>query len=136
MVELEADPENPGKTKKVYQYIDFEPELVGRFKVTKPESPAMPVPDYGTGVEDAKALEAFLVSPNPFRDELRIVAPDSNNLQGTCYELVSSQGIVVRKGVLQDSETLLNTKALPAGLYMLRLETKTGEQRIHRIVKR
>ena len=136
VVELEADPENPGKTKKVYQYIDFEPELVGRFKVTKPESSAMPVPNYGTtGIEEAKALEAFVASPNPFRDVLRILAPDSYNLQGTCYELVSAQGIVVRKGQLRDRETLLNTKGLPAGLYMLRLATKTGEQRTHRVVK-
>ena len=96
----------------------------------------MPVPNYGTtGIEEAKALEAFVASPNPFRDVLRILAPDSYNLQATCYELVSAQGIVVRKGQLRDRETLLNTKGLPAGLYMLRLATKTGEQRTHRVVK-
>lgn len=134
--ELEADPENPGKTRKTYQYIDFEPELVGRFKVTKPKEVAMPVPNYGTSIEDAKALAAFAVSPNPFRDELQITTTSMELLQDAFYELVNAQGVVLQKGRLRDRETRLDTRDLPAGLYVLRLATKTGEQRTHRIVKR
>ena len=81
-------------------------------------------------VEDA-ALESMIVAPNPFRNQLRLSNPEG---VGARYELVNTNGVVVRDGALQGVETVLNTENLNAGVYLLRILSGTSSKTL-RVVK-
>ena len=81
-------------------------------------------------VEDA-ALESMVVSPNPFIRLLRLSNPEG---VGARYELVNTNGVVVRDGALQGVETVLNTENLNTGVYLLRLLSGTSSKTL-RVVK-
>ena len=81
-------------------------------------------------VEDA-ALESMVVAPNPFTSQLRISNPEGVEAR---YELVNTNGVVVRDGALQGVETVLNTENLNAGVYLLRLLSGTSSKTL-RVVK-
>ena len=51
------------------------------------------------------------------------------------YALLNAQGVLVRSGLLEARETLVNTTTLPAGLYVLRLTTEEGLTKVYRVVK-
>ena len=82
-------------------------------------------------VEDA-ALATVLVSPNPFTSQLRIVNPEGASVT---YELVDLAGGVLRTGVLDGTETVVETADLVAGLYFVRFMGENGAQRGVRVVK-
>ena len=86
--------------------------------------------DSPTAVEDAVFMHVS-VCPNPFNNQLRIA---DEELQGG-YTLLNVQGLVVRSGAIEPSETLINTVALPAGLYILQLTTADGATKVLRVVK-
>ena len=71
------------------------------------------------------------VSPNPFHHLLRIT---NGNLQGE-YTLLNAQGVKVASGVLEVSETTVNTSELSAGIYLLQLNVKGGATKTYRVVK-
>ena len=81
-------------------------------------------------VEDA-ALESMVVAPNPFTSQLRISNPEGVEAR---YELVNTNGVVVRDGALQGVETVLNTENLNTGVYLLRLLSGTSSKTL-RVVK-
>ena len=81
-------------------------------------------------VEDA-ALESMIVAPNPFRNQLRLSNPTGVEAR---YELVNTNGVVVRDGALQGVENVLNTENLNAGVYLLRLLSGTSSKTL-RMVK-
>ena len=83
-----------------------------------------------TAVEDA-VFANVVVAPNPFDNQLRIA---NYELRGT-YTLLNAQGIVVTSGVLEGTETRINTSMLPAGMYLLRLSADNGAMQTYRIVK-
>ena len=83
-----------------------------------------------TAVEDA-AFTNVNVFPNPFKHQLRIA---DEELQGG-YVLLNAQGLVVRSGAIETSETIISTEELPAGLYILRLATANGATKVLRVVK-
>ncbi len=91
--------------------------------VTKPIVPQ--------AVEDA-VLASVVVAPNPFAAQLRIVNPEGITLR---YELVTLTGNVVRAGAVDSTETVVDTEALPAGLYFVRLTGQNGAKRGERVVK-
>ena len=78
-----------------------------------------------TPVTDAQFAKVQVV-PNPFALQLKIKNEEAVNAR---YELINTNGVVVRSGALQDVETVLNTEDLAAGVYLLRIlagsETKT-----------
>ena len=82
-------------------------------------------------VEDA-ALASLSVAPNPFTTQLRLVNPEG--VVGR-YEVVNLMGAVLRAGATDTSETIINTEALPTGLYILRLTTTDGATKALRVVK-
>ncbi len=82
-------------------------------------------------VEEEAVLESMIVSPNPFRDQLRLSNPEG---VGVRYELVNTIGVVVCNGALQGVETVLNTENLNAGVYLLRLLSGTSSKTL-RVVK-
>ena len=92
---------------------------------------AKEAPKTPEAVEDA-VLASVVVAPNPFSSQLRIVNPEG---VAATYELVTLSGVVVRAGVLEGTETVVDSEALPAGLYFVRVTTENGAQRVVRVVK-
>ncbi|MGP1460376.1 MAG: Ig-like domain-containing protein [Bacteroides sp.] len=92
---------------------------------------AKEAPKTPDAVEDA-VLASVVVAPNPFSAQLRIVNPEG---VAATYELVTLSGVVVRAGVLEGTETVVDSEALPAGLYFVRVTTEDGVQRVVRVVK-
>ena len=77
-------------------------------------------------VEPTVAVEDILlanvvVAPNPFATQLNI--RNEEFIQGR-YELLNTEGSVLRSGVLEMGETVINTEVLPSGLYLLRLSAE------------
>ena len=77
-------------------------------------------------VEPTVAVEDILlanvvVAPNPFATRLNI--RNEEFIQGR-YELLNTEGSVLRSGVLEMGETVINTEVLPSGLYLLRLSAE------------
>ena len=93
----------------------------------KPDTPNNPtVPQ---AVDDA-LLANVVVAPNPFAAVLRITNPSGLSV---VYELVTLSGVVVRSGVLEGNEVVVDTADLPAGLYFARLTAQNGAQRTSRV---
>ncbi len=89
------------------------------------------VVDTNTPVEEA-LLAQVAVAPNPFAGQLRIAHAEVTE---GAYALLNASGVVVRQGVLEGSETVLDTADVPAGLYLLQLRTANGVARTVRVVK-
>ena len=88
-------------------------------------------PQTPQAVEDA-VLASVVVAPNPFTAQLRIVNPEGIAVR---YELVTLTGNVVRAGVLEGTETIVDTEALPAGLYFVRFRTADSSERSVKVIK-
>ena len=84
------------------------------------------------GAVENAALESIAVAPNPFTAHLRILNPEGISLR---YELVNQMGAVLRAGVINGNEVIVDTEALPAGLYFVRLSVQNGVQRMVKVVK-
>ncbi len=74
----------------------------------------------------------MVVAPNPFTAQLRIVNPEGIAVR---YELVTLTGNVVRAGVLEGTETIVDTEALPAGLYFARFCTADSSERSVKVIR-
>ena len=85
----------------------------------------------GTAVEDA-VLASLVVAPNPFSTQLRIENPEGVEAR---YELVNASGLVVRAGAFAATEVIVDTEALPAGVYFVRIEAQNGAKRVVKVVK-
>ena len=75
---------------------------------------------------------SIFVTPNPFSTQLRISNSEAINAR---YELINASGLVVRSGDLQDTETILNTENLAAGIYLLHLTTLNGTTKAYSVLK-
>lgn len=82
-------------------------------------------------VEDA-LLAGIVVAPNPFTTQLRIVNPEG--VAGH-YEVVNLMGSVLRSGVLDTNEVVVDTESLPSGLYFVRLEAQGNAQKTVKLLK-
>ena len=82
-------------------------------------------------VEDA-VLASLSVAPNPFTAQLRILNPEG--IVGR-YELVNQMGAVLRAGVINGNEVLVDTEALPAGLYFVRLAAQGGARKTLKVYR-
>ena len=83
-----------------------------------------------SAVEDI-VFANVVVAPNPFGNQLRIA---SYELRGE-YALYNAQGVMVASGVLEGSETHINTSSFPAGMYLLRLRVENGATKTYSVVK-
>ncbi len=88
-------------------------------------------PQTPKAVEDA-VLGSLAVAPNPFTAQLRIENPEGVAVR---YELVNASGVVVRSGVFSTTEVIVDTEALPTGLYFVRIEAQNGAKRVVTVVK-
>ena len=92
---------------------------------------AKDAPTVPKAVEDA-VLASVVVAPNPFTSQLRLLNPEGVAVH---YVLIDASGVVLLTGVLDGTETVLNTADVPAGLYLLQLRTANGIARTVRIMK-
>ena len=83
-----------------------------------------------TAVEDV-FFASVVVTPNPFGDQLIII---NGNLCGM-YEVFDARGVKVATGLLENTETRINTVALTKGIYLLRLTAENGATKTMKIVK-
>ena len=83
-----------------------------------------------TAIGDA-TFANVVVAPNPFGAQLCISNGDFHGK----YALYNAQGVVVTSGVLEGTETRINTSMLPAGMYLLRLSADNGAMKTYRVVK-
>ena len=88
-------------------------------------------PKKPNAVEDA-VLASLSVAPNPFTTQLRILNPEG--IVGR-YELVNQMGAVLRAGVINGNEVIVDTEALPAGLYFLRLAAQGGARKTLKVYR-
>ena len=88
-------------------------------------------PQTPQAVEDA-VLASVEVAPNPFTAQLRIVNPEGIAVR---YELVTLTGNVIRAGAVEGTETIVDTEALPAGLYFVRFRTADSLKRSVKAIK-
>lgn len=88
------------------------------------------------GTNDVMQEHEFPVKvyPNPVSDQLRIewTAYDAGEVQ---LQLFDSSGRLIRSQVVSQNETVMQFATLPAGLYMLRINTADGRQITRRVVK-
>jgi len=82
-------------------------------------------------VEDA-VLASLSVAPNPFTTQLRILNPEG--IVGR-YELVNQMGAVLRAGVINGNQMVVDTEALPVGLYFVRLAAQGGAQKTLKVYR-
>ena len=73
------------------------------------------------------------VAPNPFSDALFVQA--ESGVAGT-YQLLSVVGQVVRAGAWNETELRIATDDLQQGIYLLRLTTERGAEKVFRVLKR
>ncbi|MGP1461584.1 MAG: InlB B-repeat-containing protein [Bacteroides sp.] len=97
----------------------------------KPNNPDKPNNKTPNAVEDA-VLASLSVAPNPFTTQLRLMNPEG--IVGR-YELVNLMGAVLRSGVINGNEVIVDTETLPTGLYLMRLEAQNGAKRAIRLSK-
>lgn len=88
--------------------------------------------DFTNPVEVAAFVDAK-VAPNPFDNQFRILNTEALGVAE--YELFNANGQLLRRDTLRETETIVETSDLPAGLYLLQLKNGDGGSRTIRIVK-
>ena len=88
-------------------------------------------PQTPQAVEDA-VLASLAVAPNLFTTQLRIENPEGVAVR---YELVNAAGLVMRAGAFSATGAIVDTEALPAGLYFVRIEAQNGAKRVEKVFK-
>ncbi len=88
-------------------------------------------PQTPQAVEDA-VLASVVVAPNPFTTQLRIENPEGVAAR---YELVNAAGVVVRAGAFVATEVIVDTEALAAGVYFVRIEAQYGAKRVMKVFR-
>ena len=85
-----------------------------------------------TSIEDSIWNE-ILVTPNPFVASLYITMREGT--ETVRYELLNTQGILVRSGAMEQGRVEIPTQELPSGVYLLRLRSGSGSEKVYRVVK-
>jgi len=77
---------------------------------------------FGLGVTDAVTNETVNISPNPFRDNVRV---EATGLAGSVITVTSMQGCVLLNSTMKSDQETFSLGFLPAGIYILRIKSGT-----------
>ncbi len=83
------------------------------------------------GLQSIHAQNQLSVYPNPAKNELNVIGIIDN----TQYTVFNATGIVLKKGVLDTANSFISMQALPPGIYVLELNSDSGQRNIVRVVK-
>ena len=84
-----------------------------------------------SSIEEAFWKEV-VVTPKPFKDLIQI---NNQTDQSLVYELLNTQGIVLKTGKVLSGTNQVNTSELPSGFYFLRLNANNNTRKTERLVK-
>ena len=73
---------------------------------------------FGLEVSDAVTNETVNISPNPFRDNVRVEAA---GLAGSVITVTSMQGCTLFNSTMQSDQKTINLDFLPTGMYIIRI---------------
>lgn len=85
--------------------------------------------------ETSSNSESILIYPNPFRDILYLDFT-SGNYKGAEYQLFDIQGKFIKKDAIVQSKSELNFSALPAAMYIIRINQHGGNLKTFKIIKK
>lgn len=110
----------------------------GKYETTMTNYDATLVVKTSKEEKKPKAVEDIIfasvrIAPNPFSEALFVQA--ESGVSGT-YQLLSVVGQVVRAGVWNETELRIATDDLQQGIYLLRLTTERGAEKVFRVLKR
>ncbi len=128
-VTIKADANSKGERKTKLTFALKEKPDVKQVVMLTQKGTSEPTPN-PNAVEDV-ALAGISIAPNPFSSQLIV---RNNEVLAASYELVNTNGIVVRAGTLQGAETVLDTENLTVGVYLLRIFAGS-ESKTLRVVK-
>lgn len=74
--------------------------------------------------------DALHIAPNPFNSTLRIESANAGQ-----YRMVNMAGITVLSGIVQDSQTIINTTTLTPGIYILDVTDNDGFNTRRKVMK-
>lgn len=105
--------------------VDIDPTASGTITLTSNANSGSFTAVYGTqsNLTEVNEEEEILVFPNPAKDQLKL-QHSLNSLANV--SIISPGGKYLIEQFLLPGETLLNTESLPAGIYMLRIQTETA----------
>jgi hypothetical protein len=99
--------------------------------------PSIRIPLYATSVDEGgatgvydNAADGLMIYPNPFVDQLKV----SGLVEISRIEFISITGRVIK--VVINPSDIINTSALPAGAYVMRVEFSNGKQVARILLKR
>ncbi|WP_170265148.1 T9SS type A sorting domain-containing protein [Salibacter halophilus] len=71
------------------------------------------------------------IYPNPANDQLNLVFDDASISEGMNYDLYSIVGRSVKNGVVNRTKTIIETSNLQSGVYILQVNSESGESVLH-----
>ena len=82
---------------------------------------------------DLSIIEAFEISPNPFKDQLNINWTQNDSAKALFY---NQQGKLIKTFTLKTGSNQLNfSSELPSGLYHIKTIDKAGQSNIEKVIK-
>lgn len=87
-------------------------------------------PVYVTVPHSDKIKDGLHIAPNPFNNTLRIESAHAGQ-----YRMVNMAGITVLSGMVQDSQTIINTTTLAPGIYILDVTGNDGFNTRRKVMK-
>ena len=107
-------------------YFDFNPPVITNTTVNTVRFP--------TGIHSPMIRRPFKAAPNPVQDRVRLIWDDPAN-RPTEARLLDARGRLVAARAFENNEIIWSMEDLPAGLYLLQVQSASGEAFTQKLVK-